>query len=206
MPEEIPPEQKKSYKKIILSYLASAGIFLLELVKVAVLAGVTIALVRYFLFKPFYVKGASMEPNFYDKEYLIIDEISYRFHAPERGDIIVFRYPRNPEEFFIKRIIGLPGEKIQIKDGFVYLYNKANPDGGKLAEPYLPETDKTYGLNEEVVTLSGNEYYVLGDNRNSSKDSRGFGPVDKSLITGRVLLRGWPFNRIDVFSAPSYSY
>ena len=180
--------------------------YVFELIKVVVISLAIIIPVRYYLIQPFYVKGASMEPNFYDKEYLIIDEISYRFYAPERGDIVVFKYPRNPEEYFIKRIIGLPGEKVQIKDGFVYVFNKANPDGVKLAEPYLPETDKTYGLNEDVTTLSSTEYYVLGDNRNSSKDSRSFGPVDKSLITGRVLLRGWPFNRIDVFSAPQYSY
>lgn len=181
-------------------------IYVLELIKVVVISLAIIIPVRYYLIQPFYVKGASMEPNFYDKEYLIIDEISYRFHEPARGDIVVFKYPRNPEEYFIKRIIGLPGEKVQIKDGFVYVYNQNNPLGVKLEEPYLSAGDRTYGLNEEITTLSASEYYVLGDNRNSSKDSRSFGPVDKSLITGRVLLRGWPFNRIDVFSAPSYSY
>lgn len=180
--------------------------YVFELIKVVVISLAIIIPVRYYLIQPFYVKGASMEPNFYDKEYLIIDEISYRFHEPARGDIIVFKYPRNPEEYFIKRIIGLPGERVQIKDGFAYVYNKENPQGIKLEETYLPAGDKTYGLNEEIVTLSDSEYYVLGDNRNSSKDSRSFGPVDKKLITGRVLLRGWPFNRIDIFSAPEYSY
>ncbi|MFH0956217.1 MAG: signal peptidase I [Candidatus Falkowbacteria bacterium] len=180
--------------------------YVFELIKVVVISLAIIIPVRYYLIQPFYVKGASMEPNFYDKEYLIIDEISYRFNEPARGDIIVFRYPRNPEEYFIKRIIGLPGEKIQIKDGFAYVYNEENPQGVKLGEPYLTVDDKTYALNEEVIILSGSEYYVLGDNRNSSKDSRSFGPVDKKLITGKVLLRGWPFNRIDVFSAPQYSY
>lgn len=162
--------------------------------------------IRYYLIQPFYVKGASMEPNFYDKEYLIIDEISYRFHEPARGDIIVFRYPRNQEEYFIKRVIGLPGEKVQIKDGFVYIYNRADSEGVKLEETYLAAEEKTYGLNEETVSLNHDQYYVLGDNRNSSKDSRSFGPVDKKLITGRVLLRGWPFDRINIFSAPEYSY
>ena len=180
--------------------------YIFELIKVVAISLAIIIPIRYYLIQPFYVKGASMEPNFYDKEYLIIDEISYRFHEPARGDIIVFRYPRNPEEYFIKRIIGLPGEKIQIRDGFAYVYNQENPQGVKLEESYLLAGDKTYGLNEEIITLSGSEYYVLGDNRNSSKDSRSFGPVDKKLITGKVLLRGWPFNRIDVFSAPEYSY
>lgn len=146
-----------------------------------------------------------MEPNFYDKEYLIIDEISYRFHEPARGDIVVFRYPRNPEEFYIKRVIGLPNEKIQIKDGFVYIYNQEQPAGFKLEEPYLFSDLMTSGLNEEIIALGNNEYFVLGDNRNSSKDSRSFGPVDKKFVTGRVLLRGWPFDRIDFFSAPEYN-
>ena len=180
--------------------------YVFELIKVVAVSLAIIIPVRYYLIQPFYVKGASMEPNFYDKEYLIIDEISYRFHEPVRGDIIVFRYPRNPEEYFIKRVIALPGEKAQIKDGSAYIYNQANPQGLKLEETYLPAGDKTYGLNEEIITLGANEYYVLGDNRNSSKDSRSFGPVDKKLITGRVLLRGWPFGRINVFSAPEYSY
>ncbi|MBU0722527.1 signal peptidase I [Patescibacteria group bacterium] len=180
--------------------------YVFALIKAVVISLAIIIPVRYYLIQPFYVKGASMEPNFYNNEYLIVDEISYRFHEPARGDIIVFRYPRNPQEYFIKRVIGLPGEKIQIKDGFAYVYNQANPQGLKLVETYLPAGDKTYNLNEEIIILSDSEYYVLGDNRNASKDSRSFGPVDKSLIIGRVLFRGWPFNRIDVFSAPQYSY
>jgi len=180
--------------------------YVFELAKVVLISLAIIIPIRYYLIQPFYVKGASMEPSFYDKEYLIIDEISYRFHEPARGDIVVFRYPRNPEEFFIKRVIGLPGERVQIKDGAVYIYNHDHKDGVELAEKYLPEGLRTYALNEEITTLSDSEFYVLGDNRNSSKDSRSFGPVDKKFITGRVLLRGWPFNRINVFSAPEYSY
>jgi len=177
-----------------------------ELAKVVLISLAIIIPVRYYLIQPFYVKGASMEPNFYDKEYLIIDELSYRFHEPARGDIVVFRYPLNPDEYFIKRVIGLPGEKVQIKDGGVYLFNSAHPDGVKLDEPYLAAEVKTYSLNEEITALSSSQYYVLGDNRNASKDSRSFGPVDQKFLTGRVLFRGWPFNRLDVFSAPQYSY
>jgi len=180
--------------------------YVLELVKVVLISLAIIIPVRYYLIQPFYVKGASMEPNFYDKEYLIIDEISYRFHEPVRGDIVVFRYPLDPQEFFIKRVIGLPGERVQVKDGSVYIYNNEHENGVKLEEKYLPADLKTYALNEEITTLNDHEYFVFGDNRNSSKDSRSFGAVDKKFITGRVLLRGWPFNRIDVFSAPQYSY
>lgn len=180
--------------------------YILEILKIAAISLAIIMPVRYYLIQPFYVKGASMEPNFYDKEYLIIDEISLRFKEPERGDIIVFKYPKNHSEYFIKRVIGLPGEKVQIKNGFVYIYNADNPEGWRLEENYLFEGERTYGLHEETVALKQGEYYVLGDNRNASKDSRSFGQVDKKLITGRVLLRGWPFNRVDVFSAPEYNY
>ena len=188
--------------------------FVFELIKIVVISLVIIIPVRYFLIQPFYVKGAFMEPNFYDHEYLIIDEISYRFNEPERGDIVVFRYPRNPQEYFIKRLIGLPGETIQIKNGNVVIYNDEHPEGVVLDEPYLAEGNKTYGLTEERIELKKdekpddnkeeNEYFVLGDNRNSSKDSRSFGPVNESFITGRVLLRGWPFDRIRTFEAPGY--
>ena len=200
MLEEMPPEQKKSYKKILLSYLASAGIFLLELVKVAVLAGVTIALVRYFLFKPFYVKGASMEPNFFDKEYLIIDELSYRLRPPQRGEVIVFKYPENPKEYFLKRIVGLPGERVKVAEGQITIYNKEHPEGIILHEPYLPKDLPTIG--ERVTPISENQYFVLGDNRPNSYDSRRFGAVDKSLVVGRVFFRGWPFNRATIISEP----
>ena len=180
--------------------------FVFELLKIVVISLVIIIPVRYFLIQPFYVKGASMEPNFFDHEYLIIDEISYRFDEPDRGDIIVFRYPKNPQEYFIKRLIGLPGEEVQIKNGGVTVFNTEFPDGVALEETYLSEDEKTYGLSEQKVTLGDNEYYVLGDNRNSSKDSRSFGPVNRSYITGKVLLRGWPFDRITLFEAPIYSY
>ena len=178
--------------------------FIFELIKIVVISLIIIIPVRYFLIQPFYVKGASMEPNFYDHEYLIIDEITYRFNDPKRGDIIVFRYPKNPQEYFIKRLIALPGESIQIKDGNVIIYNEENKDGFIIDEPYLSSGVKTYGLSEKKVSLGENEYFVLGDNRNSSKDSRSFGPVNESFLTGRVLLRGWPFDRINLFETQVY--
>ena len=181
-------------------------VFTFELIKIVVISLVIIIPVRYFLIQPFYVKGASMEPNFYDHEYLIVNEITYRFNEPERGDIVVFRYPRNPQEYFIKRMIGLPGESVQIKDGRVVIYNEENPDGIVLKEPYLSPDLKTYALSEEKVKLGKDEYFVLGDNRNSSKDSRSFGPVNRSYLTGKVLLRGWPFDRIKLFEGFEYSY
>lgn len=180
--------------------------FVFELVKIIVISLVIIIPIRYFLIQPFYVKGASMEPNFYDKEYLIIDELSYRFNQPKRGDIVVFRYPQDPQEYFIKRVIGLPGEKVQLKNGEVYIFNQINPDGAKLEEPYLPANHKTFALNEEPVTLGQNQYFVLGDNRNSSRDSRYFGPVSSSFFIGKVFFRGWPFERLQVFHEQTYNF
>jgi len=180
-------------------------IFTFELLKIVLISLVIIFPIRYFLIQPFYVKGASMEPNFHDHEYLIIDEISYRFNEPKRGDIIVFRYPRNPQEYFIKRLIGLPGEEVQIKDGEVIIFNGENPEGMIIDEPYLAEGVKTYGFSEEKVLLGENDFFVLGDNRNSSKDSRSFGVVNKSFIIGKVLFRGWPFDKIQIFETQTYT-
>ena len=166
----------------------------------AAIALVIIVPVRSFLTQPFYVKGTSMEPNFHNYEYLIIDELSYRFEAPQRGEVVVFRYPRDPQEHFIKRIIGLPGEDVQIKDNHVYIYNKEHPNGFVLNETYLDPSEVTLANNENRITLKTDEYFVLGDNRDASQDSRFFGPVNKSFITGRVWLRGLPLNKAKVFT------
>jgi len=190
--------------KKILKLLLSAGLFMLEFLKIAILAGVTIALIRYYLFKPFYVSGASMEPNFHEKEYLIIDELSYRFRAPERGEVIVFRYPENPKEYFLKRIIGLPGESVKISGGKVYVFNDAHPEGVTVSEGYLPTDLKTEG--EKTFSVGENQYFVMGDNRPNSFDSRRFGPIDSSLIVGRAWFRGWPFTRVQIFSTPNFGF
>ena len=183
-------------------------LFVWEITKVVAISLAIILPVRYFLIQPFYVKGASMEPNFHNSEYLIIDEISYRFEAPQRGQVIVFRYPLNPQEYFIKRIIALPGEEVQIKDGRITIFNSAHPDGFMLNEKYLPADLQTFSENELKITVGPDEYFVLGDNRNASKDSRSFGMLNKSFITGKVLFRGWPLNEITVFNSsywPQYN-
>jgi len=177
-------------------------ILMWETVKVVAISLAIIIPVRYFLIQPFYVKGASMESNFQDHEYLIIDEISYRFRAIERGEVIVFRYPLNPQEYFIKRVIALPGEGVQVKNGKVIIYNDENLGGLVLTENYLDKNTPTYSNLDDKITLADNEYFVMGDNRTASKDSRSFGPVNSSFITGRVFLRGWPFSRATVFNDP----
>lgn len=184
------------HEKGVLNKLA---LFFLELIKVALLAGVTIGLVRYFLFKPFYVKGQSMEPTFFEHDYLIIDEISYRFREPQRGEVIVFRSPLNTDHY-LKRIIGLPGERVKVEGDKVVIYNDENPRGIVLDEIYLEESTP----GSITITLDPGQYFVLGDNRDESLDSRRFGPIDRAELVGRVWFRGWPFSRMSTFDIPEY--
>lgn len=178
--------------------------FIFEIIKTVVISLAIILPIRYFVIQPFYVKGASMEPNFYDKDYLIINEFVYKFKEPQRGDIVVFKNPRNTKEFFIKRIIGLPGERIKVYNNSIYVYNDENPQGIKVDEIYLPEDQATKGNDYEE--LGDNNYYVLGDNRNRSLDSRFFGAVNDDLIVGKVWLRGWPLDRMSLFSEQEYNF
>jgi len=183
------------------SFVARALEFLGELLHVVIISLAIIVPVRYFLIQPFYVKGASMEPNFYDHEYLIIDELSYRLREPVRGDIVVFRYPNDPRQFFIKRVIGLPGDRVRVSDGRVTIYDTAHPDGWTLDEsPYLG-TLRTPG--EKDVTLGAREYFLMGDNRSASLDSRVFGPVPRQFIVGRVWFRGWPPEKMRLYESGS---
>jgi len=175
--------------------------FFLEVIQIVLISSAIIIPIRYFLIQPFYVKGASMEPNFYDHEYLIIDELTYRFRDPFRGEIVVFQYPRDPSQYFIKRVVGLPGETIEITNGTVMVYNTQHPNGIVLEETYLEEPTS----GKIRVTLGAEEYYVLGDNRDSSLDSRSFGPVTRDDIIGRVWVRGLPLSRIGLFEVPTYN-
>lgn len=183
---------------------ARAGVlaFIFELLQVLLISLVIIVPVRYFLIQPFYVKGASMEPNFYDHEYLIIDEISYRLHTPARGEVVVFRPPTDPSQFFIKRVIGLPGETVEVGNGQVKIYNDAQPNGFVLDETFYLDQATTAGV--KTVTLKSDEYFLLGDNRAASLDSRYFGSVKRSAIVGRVWVRGYPIDRWKHFDTPGY--
>jgi len=171
--------------------------FAWETIKVVVISLAIILPIRYYLVQPFFVKGASMEPNFEDGDYLLVDKLSYRFSFPERGDVIIFRYPNDPSQFFIKRIIGLPSETIEIKDNTVKIYNKDIPEGFVLDEKYLAPDQKTLG--NAVVRIDDNEYFVLGDNRPLSSDSRRWGNLPEEDIIGRAFFRLLPLGKAGVF-------
>ncbi len=169
-----------------------------EIVKIVVISLAIIIPIRYYLIQPFFVRGASMQPNFDDGQYLVIDEISYRFEDPERGEVVIFKYPKDPSQYYIKRIIGLPNEIVEIKDGEIMIYNQKNPKGFLLDESaYLAEKIKT--PNDTYLKLGSDEYFVLGDNRRASSDSRIWGPLEENLIIGRVWLRAWPFDTAKVY-------
>jgi signal peptidase I len=191
-------EQLPEAPDLVPGWMRSAGRFVIELAEVVIISLAIILPIRYFLIQPFYVKGASMEPTFDDHEYLIIDEISYRFREPERGDVVVFRYPYDPRQYFIKRIVGLPGETVRVADSAVAIMNENVPDGFVLDESaYLVPGTVTSGTRS--ARLEEDEYFVLGDNRSSSLDSRTFGPLPKENIVGRVWIRGWPLDRLEIF-------
>jgi signal peptidase I len=135
-----------------------------------------------------------MLPTFSDGEYLIVDELSYRLHDPKRGDVIIFKYPKDPSKYFIKRIIGLPGEKIAIEGKKIIITNSEHPDGLMLTEPYINNGTESH----LSVTLGEGEYFVLGDNRSASSDSRVWGSVPKKLIIGRALIRLTPIREISI--------
>ena len=168
-----------------------------EVVRILLISLAIVLPIRYFIAQPFIVRGASMEPAFENREYLIIDELSYYFRTPLRGEVIVFRYPREPRQFFIKRIIALPHEQIEIHNGRIKILNQEYPDGFILDESYLGPGYRATFPNI-TISLSDDEYFVLGDNRNFSSDSRVWGALGKKFIIGRVLFRAWPVNRFGV--------
>jgi len=173
------------------------GGFWRETLKFLIIAVFIVLPIRLYVLQPFIVSGPSMDQTFADGQYLLVDEISYRFEEPKRGDVVIFKYPLNTKQFFIKRIIGLPGETVEIKDDVVTIKNTAHPDGFILSEPYV---DTNGGLKRPDVvekTLSVTEYFVMGDNRYFSSDSRIWGPVERKLIVGEPLWRLIKINKLD---------
>ena len=184
-----------------MKFLKNTLLFFWEISKIVIIALLIVVPIRYFVFQPFFVRGQSMEPNFHNSDYLIIDEISYRFSEPDRGEVIVFKYPNDPSQRYIKRIIGLPGEIVEIRNGEIiiqtgsqqYVLEEAN---------YLSQFTVTQG--DSRISLREGEYFVLGDNRSFSSDSRRWGPVSEDEIVGRVLLRMWPISAFAKIEPPGY--
>ena len=176
--------------------------FFLEIIQIVAIALVIVLPIRYFIFQPFVVKGASMEPNFHENDYLVVDEISYRLRDPERGEVVVFKYPEDPSQRFIKRIVGLPGERVSLNNNKVQITTQEGEQFTLDESLYL--VDLLWFGNKEVV-LNKDEYFVMGDNRPHSFDSRRWGPLDREKIIGRVVLRAWPLDDISLISAPAYS-
>ncbi len=164
---------------------------LLSLIITGVVMLAVVLLLRMYIAKPFIVSGLSMYPTFDSWHYLIIDEFTYNFsREPERGEVVVFHYPGDTSRFFIKRIIGLPGETVAISG-----YDVSINGGAPLTEPYIIDTKKKRDTME--ITLADDEYFVLGDNRKESADSRYWGPLQREHIVGRALTRLFPFTKID---------
>jgi signal peptidase I len=165
-----------------------------ELVRFALIALVIVIPIRVFIAEPFIVSGSSMVPTFENGDYLIIDKISYELGTPKRDDVVVFRYPNNTTKFFIKRIIGLPNETVDIKGNDVTITNKEHKEGFKLDQPFV----KNPANNDTHLELKNDEYFVVGDNRSASSDSRYWGAVKRNLLSGRAFLRLLPISKIDV--------
>ncbi|PIR05232.1 MAG: signal peptidase I [Candidatus Liptonbacteria bacterium CG11_big_fil_rev_8_21_14_0_20_35_14] len=174
---------------------------LIEVLEVVLVAVISVLIIKNFLVQPFLVSGDSMEPNFSNGNYLLVDEVTYRFREPERGEVVVFRYPGDNKVFYIKRIIGLPGETVTVKDNKVMVLNKS--EIMVLSESYIPPTSRTSGEVEYV--LDQNHYFVLGDNRLYSFDSRNWGPLDRGNILGVVRLNLWPLNEVRAIEEPLYN-
>lgn len=166
-----------------------------ETIRFIFVALVIVIPIRLFIAQPFIVSGASMDPTFENGQYLIVDEVSYRLNEPERGDVVIFKYPKNPKQYFIKRVIGLPEETVTINaDGKVSIISTSDKEARTLKEPYV-----VFNRGDSVErTLGTDEYFMMGDNRTGSFDSRMWGPVKRDLIIGRALVRLFPFSTISI--------
>ncbi len=178
---------------MISKIIKAISLFILDLFETITLSAVIFLLVYLFVWQPHRIKGASMEPNFHDGELILTSKLSYKLNQPRRGDVIVFRAPLQEDRDYIKRIIGLPGDKVLVKDDRVYINNKL------LSEPYLPQTtwtrDSYYLRDGQLKIVPPGTYVVMGDNRDHSSDSREWGPVPFGNIVGRVWLRYWPVSK-----------
>jgi signal peptidase I len=166
-----------------------------ELLQFALLVAFIIIPFRLFVAQPFVVNGSSMDPTFKNGEYLVVDQLSHRFSNIDRGEVIIFKYPENPKKYFIKRVIGLPGETINVSEDKVTVKNDEHPSGFVLDEPYVVFTTS----DNVSYTLRDDEYYVMGDNRAASFDSREWQALPEALIIGRPIVRLLPASKLSIF-------
>ncbi len=175
--------------------------FLVDTIQSILIAASVFLVIYIFLFRPFEVNGQSMYPNFHDREYVLTNLITLRFGPPTRGDVIVFKAPPDPEKDFIKRVIGLPGDTVMVKNGNVYVNNQVYDESS-----YLNSDVKTYGgaflKDGDTVTVPTGAYFVMGDNRPYSSDSREWGFVPAGNIIGKSFLVYWPLNEVRAVSNP----
>ncbi len=184
--------------------------FLLEVAETAIVAILIFLALYLFLVRPHQIRGDSMLPNFENGQYLLTEMVSYNLirRQPQRGDVVVFRSPQQPKLDFIKRIIALPGEKIKLQNGDVFLINDDNPQGFLLDEPYIAKGAETYGrktIKDGEIFPTDGEYILLGDNRERSSDSREWGTVSKEEIIGKVWIRYWPPQALYLIKTPDYN-
>ncbi len=180
----------------------SAGSFIAEIFKFSLLAIIIVVPFRLYIAQPFIVSGSSMYPTFETGEYLIVDQLSYHLDTPKRGDVVIFKYPNDPSKYFIKRIIGLPGEIVTLANGVTTIENQDTGTVEVLDEEYLV-TDKTD--DHLSITLSSSEYFVMGDNRGASSDSRVWGPVPRKNIVGKAFVRLLPLTTFTLYPG-AYSF
>lgn len=157
---------------------------------------VVVKLIQAFLVQPFIVDGGSMLPTYHNQEFLIVDKLSYRLGEPSRGDVIIFRLYENQKnpyqgKYLIKRVIGKPGERVVVEGGVTTIYNKENPEGFIIEEPFVSFKEASKNTD---IQLDEDHYFVMGDNRSQSYDSRDWGPLSASQIKGQVLFRIYPFS------------
>jgi len=178
-----------------------------DLVKTAIIVIILVVVTRGFILQPFIVEGSSMAPRFHTNDYLLVDKLSYHLHAVQRGDIVVFKYPYNTSVNYVKRVIGLPGETVKIDNGSVYIINAQNPNGMKLTEPYIIDNAPTVpssGASEAQYVVPADSYFVMGDNRPASSDSREWSFLPKSDLIGRVIIQAFPLAQASVIHDPTY--
>jgi signal peptidase I len=168
-----------------------------EWAQVIIIALVIALPIRWYIAEPFIVNGASMDPTFATGQFLVVDRLTYHFEQPHRGDVIVFEYPNDPKTYYIKRIIGLPGETVDINDGKITIINKQHPEGFTLNEPYISPDHYSHDTSTHVLTST--QYFVMGDNRAQSSDSRYWGPLEAHFIVGRPFIRLFPFTTISLW-------